>query len=273
MKRFLLTAAVLSCVSAAQAVPATDTISTPNGPIKITAKFHASTQIEYRGKVIVIDPVMAASWTRKADFILITHSHGDHLDLPAIAKLKKRNTAFGIPLSVADTLQTIKGITEDSIDFLAPDISPFELGSAEDNLELLVEAVPMYNIVRGPEVGKKFHPRENNWNGYVLTLGGKRIYFAGDTEVTPEMKALKNIDAAFLPMNLPYTMTPQEAAAGAKAFKPKRVYPYHYRYPFNKDSGNEKSFARLMKGSKIKVVLLDWYPKAAVQKMLKPAKK
>ncbi|HEX8550231.1 MAG TPA: MBL fold metallo-hydrolase [Abditibacteriaceae bacterium] len=287
MKRFLAFALLVSASVAApraHAAPSVSIIPTKSGPIRITAKFHASTQIEYRGKVIVVDPVMAASWTKKADVILITHPHGDHLDLPAIAKLKKTDTHIYSPEEASETIETIKGIDvwpmspgETQAETLTAEAPPnldsedeeaaFRLYKSEVPFRLL--AVPMYNLVREREPGKKYHPREANWNGYVLTLGGKRLYFAGDTEATPEMKALKNIDAAFLPMNLPYTMTPQEAAAAAKVFKPRRVYPYHYRFPFDKDSGNERTFARLLRGTKTKVVLLNWYPRAAVQKMMK----
>lgn len=275
MAKLLLPLVALSLAATTHAAPSTSTIPTKDGPIKITAKFHASTQIEYRGKVIVVDPVSAASWTKKADVILVTHPHGDHLDLPAIAKLKKRDTEIIAPESLLDTIRTIKSLYGEGVNTVSIgyDVISTWIDKKEVVTELKIHAVPMYNLVRGPKAGQKYHPKENLWTGYVLTLGGKRIYFAGDTEATPEMKALKNIDAGFLPMNLPYTMTPQEAAGAAKAFKPKRVYPYHYRYPFNKDSGNERMFARLMKGSKTKVILLDWYPKAAVAKMMGPTKK
>ncbi len=117
-----------------------------------------------------------------------------------------------------------------------------------------VGAVPMYNLKRG----QKFHPKGQG-SGYVLSMGGKRIYIAGDTEATPEMKRLKNIDVAFLPMNLPFTMTPAEAASGARAFKPKVVYPYHYRYPFTKKNSNPQQFAQALRGTGIQVRLRDWY--------------
>jgi len=275
MTRLFLPFAAISFAATAHAAPSTSIIPTKNGPIKITAKFHASTQIEYRGKVIIVDPVSAASWTKKADVILITHPHPDHLDLVAIAKLKKSDTEFLAPYSLTDSIRTLKITQPESVGTVSigTDYSLNWIDKKEVVIKMMVHAVPMYNLVRGPKPGQKFHPKSDLWTGYVLTLGGKRIYFAGDTEATPEMKSLKNIDAAFLPMNLPFTMTPQEAANAAKAFKPKRVYPYHYRYPFDKDSGNERTFARLMKGSRTKVVLLDWYPTAAVKKMMAGTKK
>ena len=101
----------------------------------------------------------------------------------------------------------------------------------------------MYNLERGPSAGQLFHTKGRG-NGYVLTMGGKRIYIAGDTECTPEMKALKNIDVAFVPMNLPYTMTPAEAAECVKAFAPKIVYPYHYN-----QATNAQEFTAALKGT------------------------
>jgi L-ascorbate metabolism protein UlaG (beta-lactamase superfamily) len=110
----------------------------------------------------------------------------------------------------------------------------------------------MYNLKRGPSEGKFYHDKGRG-NGYVITYGGLRIYVAGDTEGTPEMRGLKNIDVAFIPMNLPYTMTPEEAAEAVKAFKPKVVYPYHYR------ESDTRAFASALAGSGIDVRLLNWY--------------
>ena len=117
-----------------------------------------------------------------------------------------------------------------------------------------IEATPAYNLKRGPAAGKLFHDKGRG-NGYVLTYGGKRFYFSGDTEGVPEMRALKNIDVAFVCMNLPYTMPPEEAADAVKAFHPKIVIPYHYR-------GSDLSvFEKGLEGTGIEVRLLDWYPK------------
>ena len=114
----------------------------------------------------------------------------------------------------------------------------------------------MYNLVRGPEAGKLYHDKGRG-NGYVLTYGGKRVLFSGDTENIPEMRALKNIDVAFVCMNLPYTMTPEEAADGVLAFHPKVVIPYHYR------QSDVSAFQKKLEGSGIEVRLLEWYPKKA----------
>jgi L-ascorbate metabolism protein UlaG (beta-lactamase superfamily) len=112
----------------------------------------------------------------------------------------------------------------------------------------------MYNLTRGPAAGQLYHTKGRG-NGYVITLGGKRIYIAGDTEGVPEMRALKNIDVAFIPMNLPYTMTPEEAADAVKAFHPAMVYPYHYR------GSDVQAFANALKGTGIDVRVRDWYAK------------
>ena len=117
-----------------------------------------------------------------------------------------------------------------------------------------VEAVEMYNLVRKRESGEFFHPKGMG-NGYVVTMGGARLYFSGDTECTPEMKALEDIDAAFVCMNLPYTMTPEEAAVCVKAFAPKVLYPYHYR-----GQDPTKLPALLGEGSPVEVRQLEWYP-------------
>jgi len=285
-KKIFAALAAVSLATAVHAAPheSSDLIPAKGGNIRITPKFHGSLQIEYRGKVIVVDPVSAASWTKKADIILITHPHGDHFDLAAIANLQKATTSVTGPASIASgkIKKPFHFAPIKNGDAHAYSIEPSPNGphlytvyntrngaNEEGDLnDITVAAVPAYNLVRGPQKGKKFHTK-GEWNGYVLTLGGKRIYIAGDTEATPEMKALKNIDIAFLPMNLPFTMTPQEAAQAAKAFKPKMVYPYHYRYPFDKANNNPQQFAAALRGTKIQVRLRTWYPDAAVKKMMK----
>ena len=127
-------------------------------------------------------------------------------------------------------------------------------GETKTALDGKIEAIPMYNLKRGPSEGKLYHDKGRG-KGYVLTYGGKRFYISGDTEGTPEMKALKNIDVAFVCMNLPYTMPPDEAAEAVKAFKPKVVYPYHYR------GSDLKVFESALAGSGVQVKLLDWYYK------------
>lgn len=194
-----------------------DIIPTSQGDLKITCIGHGTLMFTFDAKIIHVDPVFRyADYTKmpKADLVLVTHEHGDHLDDVAIQDLTKEGTAIVctnkclVRLKVKDSIimkngdkKTIQGIT--------------------------IEAVPAYNIKHMRSANFPFHPKGEG-NGYILTFGDKRVYVAGDTENTPEMKALKNIDVAFLPMNLPYTMTPEMVADAARAFKPKILYPYHF---------------------------------------------
>ncbi|MHC4532388.1 MAG: SMP-30/gluconolactonase/LRE family protein [Planctomycetota bacterium] len=192
-----------------------DIIHTSTGELKIIFIGHGTLMFEFNGKIIHVDPVSReADYTKmpKADFILITHGHGDHLDNKAINILKKEGTK--IILTKACAKRVTGGIV-------------MQNGDKRNIQDLKIEAVPAYNIVHKRSNGIPFHPKGEG-NGYVITLGDKRVYVAGDTENVPEMKRLKKIDIAFLPMNLPYTMTPEMAADAAKAFKPKILYPYHY---------------------------------------------
>ena len=217
-----------------------DTIQTAEGPLKIIPIKHASLLLEFRNKVIHVDPWSQGDYTGlpKADLILITDIHGDHMDPAKINEVKKEGTVIVAPASVAKTVTT--GIVINN-------------GESKMIEGIQVEAVPMYNLVRGPSPGKLFHDRGRG-NGYILTLGGKRVYISGDTECIPEMKSLKNIDVAFVCMNLPYTMTPQEAAECVKTFKPKIVYPYHYR------DSDLNLFVNALKSEKgIEVRLRKWY--------------
>jgi L-ascorbate metabolism protein UlaG (beta-lactamase superfamily) len=199
----------------AQDKPEKDVISTTGGPAEITFIGHGSLMIMYQGKVVYIDPINKLadySSMPKADIILITHEHGDHLDLKAIQTIKNDNTQLYYTEKCESSLSGGKVMNNGDVQVTGP---------------FKIEAVPAYNLVNGPQAGMVYHPKGQG-NGYILTLGDKRIYIAGDTENTPEMKALKNIDVAFLPMNLPYTMTPEMVADAVKAFKPKILYPYHY---------------------------------------------
>ncbi len=231
---------VLAGVMPLLAAATADTISTSKGPLKITPIKHASVMLEFGGKVIHVDPWSQGDYTGlpKADVIFITDIHGDHMDPAKIAEIKKEGTVIVAPAAVAKT------VTEATV---------INNGESKAIAGIQVEAVPMYNLVRGPSAGKLFHDKGRG-NGYVLTMGGKRIYFSGDTEAIPEMKGLKNIDIAFVTMNLPYTMPPEEAAEGVKAFKPKIVYPYHYR------NSDLNVFANALKDEKgIEVRLRNWY--------------
>jgi L-ascorbate metabolism protein UlaG (beta-lactamase superfamily) len=219
----------------------TQTFSTSAGDVKITPLYHASTLIEAGGKVIYLDPAKPAklSGLPKADLILITDIHGDHMDPESIKEVSKDSTEIFAPPAVVKTVTTGK---------------PIANGESKTWGAWTVEAIPAYNLKRGPDPGKFFHDKGRG-NGYVLTYGGKRFYFSGDTEGVPEMRALKNIDVAFICMNLPYTMPPDEAADAVKAFHPKIVIPYHYR------GSDLAAFKNALAGTGIEVRILEWYPK------------
>jgi L-ascorbate metabolism protein UlaG (beta-lactamase superfamily) len=201
---------------------------------------HGTVMLEVKGLVWYIDPWSKAdlSGLPKADVILITDIHGDHMDPKAIAAVAKSATFILGPEVVAKTLTEARVLNN---------------GDSGGLHGITIEAVPAYNIERGPEPGKLFHD-QGRGNGYVLTIGNKRVYFSGDTEATPEMKALQNIDIAFVCMNLPYTMTPEEAAEAVKAFRPNVVYPYHY------GDSDLAAFQNALQGSGIEVRLREWYP-------------
>ncbi|MBI5252626.1 MAG: MBL fold metallo-hydrolase [Desulfomonile tiedjei] len=191
-----------------------DVIKTTGGDLKITFIGHGTLMLGYGGKIIHVDPygkLTDFSKMPKADLIIITHEHPDHLDSDAINKVKTDKT---------------KLITTETVAKKLPGGSVMHNGDVMTVDGLKIEAVPAYNLVHMRDTGQPFHPKGAG-NGYVLTFGDKRVYIAGDTENTPEMKALKDIDIAFLPMNLPYTMTPEMVSDAAKAFKPKVLYPYH----------------------------------------------
>lgn len=236
--RFAVNLLAAAAASVAMAVAA-DTIPASGGNITIQPINHATLQVTHAGHVIDVDPVAQGSFSGlpAPDIILITDIHGDHLDPAMVAKLKKAGTKIVAPQAAASKLE-----------------GAVVIGNGETKTidGVTIEAVPMYNLQRGPAAGQLFHDKGRG-NGYVVTLGGKRIYLAGDSECIPEMKALKNIDVAFVPMNLPYTMTPAEAAECVKAFKPRIVYPYHYR------GQNLDEFASALKGSGVDVRIRDWY--------------
>jgi L-ascorbate metabolism protein UlaG (beta-lactamase superfamily) len=192
-----------------------DILKTSAGDLKITFIGHGSLMFTFAGKVIHVDPVsQEADYTRlpKADLILVTHQHGDHLDLKALDILRTGKTEVVLTEICA---QQVKGGMV------------MKNGEVKNVGGLKIEAVPAYNLVHMRSAGIPFHP-QGEGNGYVITFGDKRVYVAGDSENTLEMKKLEKIDVAFLPMNLPYTMTPEMVADGAKAFKPKILYPYHF---------------------------------------------
>ena len=254
-----LVVVMTASIALAQAPSSTTTVKAPGGDITITALGHASVQIEQGGKVIIVDPVtMMAdlSKAKPADLILVTDIHGDHYDAAAVAKLRKPGAPVVVPQAVADMKQI-------------PNPTVMANATMRTNEQALagitVIAVPAYNVQRGPSPGQFYHPRGRG-QGYVLAFSDKladvrqkqagQVYVAGDTECVPAMTTwVKDVDAALMPMNLPYTMTPAEAAACVKDFKPKIAIPYHYM------GQKPEEFADALKGSMIEVRLLNWYPK------------
>ena len=219
MPRLVLMVGILLMVGAgvvnAQGKFEQDVVKTGAGDLVITFIGHGTLMFTFGGKVIHVDPVgQYADYGKlpKADLILITHEHRDHLDLKAMEMLRQPGTQ--VVLTQAAAVQAPGGLVMAN-------------GEVKTVAGLTIEAVPAYNLVHKRESGEPFHPKGQG-NGYVITFGDKRVYVAGDTENTPEMKALKGIDIAFLPMNLPYTMTPEMVADAARAFKPKVLYPYHF---------------------------------------------
>ena len=248
MKRLALALSIVLVPVALAAQSATTTIAATGGDITITAIRHASVQIEHAGKVIQVDPAEGDfSKAKQGDLVLITDIHGDHLNPDLVAKVRKPGVPVVMPAAVHSDATGAK---------IPAPIEVLANGQTKTVAGVSIEAVPMYNLQRGPSAGQLFHTKGRG-NGYIVTLGGKRLYFAGDTECTTEMKALKNIDVAFIPMNLPYTMPPSEAADCVKAFKPKVVIPYHYQ------GQKPEEFQAAVKGSGVEVRLLNWYPQAA----------
>jgi L-ascorbate metabolism protein UlaG (beta-lactamase superfamily) len=239
---FGLLIVMLPALAAAQTtVPAT------GGNITITPIMHAAVQLEHGGRVIQVDPWSKAdlSKAKPADLVLVTDIHGDHMDPAAIAKVRKAGAPVVMPAAVQ---------AEAAGKIPAP-VEVFANGQTRTVAGVPIEAIAAYNLQRGPKPGEFFHTK-GRANAYVITLGGQRVFLAGDTECVPEIKALKNIDIAFLPMNLPYTMPPAEAAECVKAFQPRIAIPYHYQ------GQKVEEFEAALKGSKIEVRRLNFYPGA-----------
>ena len=193
---------------------ASDSFRTPAGKeLTITFVRHGSLLLNYAGQQIQVDPVSEyADYGSfpKADLILITHAHGDHLDLKAIEALRKVETTV---IANAESAEKIGATAQ-----------VMRNGDSQTWQGVRIEAVPAYNTTEGRD---KFHPKGRD-NGYVLDFDGFRVYIGGDLEDIPELSELKAIDVAFLPVNQPYTMTPEQAAHAARVIQPKVFYPYHY---------------------------------------------
>ena len=228
----------------------TDRIDTDKGPLTIQPIHHAAMVLTWNGKAIYVDPYGGGAAYRNmkpANVVLITDIHPDHLDSATLASINMEGATFIAPKAVAEQMPQLK--------------ERIRILNNGESLELdgiKYTAVAMYNL---PEAPDAMHTKGRG-NGYVLEMGGKRVYIAGDTEDIPEMRQLKNIDVAFVPMNLPYTMDVNQAASAVLEFKPKIVYPYHYR---GKDGLSDvESFKKQVNdGDKtIDVRLRDWYAKS-----------
>ncbi len=222
MKTILtLVPAVLLSLSAAalQAAPADpQALQTQDGPASLQPVKHASMVLQWNGQTIYVDPTGPAAPYKEigpADLVLITHPHGDHLSTDTLDTIDTAGAVVIMPQSVADEIGDTYGKAQ----------RVMANGDTTEHNGIRIHAMPMYNL---PESDDAYHPRGLG-NGYVLTLGGKRVYISGDTEGIPEMRALENIDVAFVCMNLPYTMDVEQAADAVLDFAPAVVYPYHYR--------------------------------------------
>lgn len=231
--------------SSADGVPAPDSFATDDGALKIIPINHATLALQWKDRTIYADPVGGAKdfqGVPKPDLILVTDIHGDHLSKETLTELAGRNTKLVCPAAVAEQLTPA----------LRNSATVLTNGQTVELLGIKIEAIPMYNLTAER---LKFH-NKGRGNGYVVTLGGKRIYLSGDTEDIPEMLTLKNIDVAFVCMNLPYTMTVEQAARAVRAFRPRVVYPYHYR---GSDLNKFKELVGTDAG--VEVRLREWYPK------------
>ncbi len=222
-----------------------DRIPTSDGDLIIHPINHATLALGWKSIILYADPVGGAkafAGLPRPNVIVVTDIHGDHMNGGTLKAVAGENTTIVVPAAVAAD----PGMPEE----IRSRFVILKNGESKEIRGLIVEAVPMYNLT--PERAK-FH-NKGRGNGYVITFGGKRVYLSGDTEDIPEMRALKNIDVAFVCMNLPYTMTVDQAASAVREFRPKTVYPYHYR------GSDLAKFKELVgEGSGVEVRIRDWY--------------
>ncbi len=266
MKKLILTLATISALigcknnkseaEPGEMIPAEDStgmteemVNSEETSINITPVSHATAVINWGDAVFYTDPVGGAGSFEnmdKPDFVLVTDIHGDHMNAETLEGLELGETKIIVPKAVQEKLP----------ESLQSNLLVMANGETKEINGFSIEAIPMYNL---PEAEDAMHVKGRG-NGYVLEKDGKRLYISGDTEDIPEMRDLKNIDAALVCMNLPYTMPVDQAAEGVLAFAPKKVYPYHYR---GQDGlADVEKFKSLVeeKSDSIEVILLDWYP-------------
>lgn len=217
--------------------------------LQIVPITHATAVLRFKDEIVYLDPTGGAatfSKFKKPTFVVITDIHGDHMDVKTLASLDLSETKIIAPKAVADKIANLK----------TKEIIVINNGEEKDFSTFKLEAIPMYNLRKE---ALKFHPKGRG-NGYVFTINNERIYFSGDTEDIPEMRNLKNIDKAFVTMNLPYTMTVESAANAVLDFKPKQIYPYHYRG--TEGLSDVAKFKEIVNKANptIEVVQWNWYP-------------
>ncbi len=229
--------------------PDPDVISTTDGDLIVQPILHGTLVLQWKDKTIYIDPYGGADRFKgleDPDLILITDIHGDHMNLETLKGLNTKNTKFIVPQAVADKLKST----------YEKQLIVVKNGGIHVEDNIFINALPMYNL---PETSDSRHPRGRG-NGYFVNIAGKGIYISGDTEDIKEMREQRGIDIAFVCMNLPYTMDVEQAASAVLDFKPKIVYPYHYRG--RPDMSDTAKFKELVnsKNKNIEVRLKDWYP-------------
>ena len=245
---FFTILAFAATVSLAQR-PAADVIQTSKGPLTIQPVKHATLVFTWGGKTIYADPdggTAAFEGLAEPDLILITDIHGDHFNVETLNAINTTHATLIVPQAVADKLP----------DNLKSKAVVLANGKSIDQLNASIKAIPMYNLPESPDAKHT----KGRGNGYVITFGNKTVYISGDTAGIPEMRALKNIDIAFVCMNLPYTMDVPEAASAVLDFKPRIVYPYHYRG--QNGLSDTEAFKKAVndKDKNIEVRLRNWYP-------------
>jgi L-ascorbate metabolism protein UlaG (beta-lactamase superfamily) len=214
----ILLSGIISGLAGSEPQFTKDVFETSEGDLAITFVGHGTLMFEFRNMVIHVDPVMAEADYKEmpdGDLVLVTHQHGDHLDVTALKHICAGDCPVVMTQVCLDNLEEFKGAVV------------MKNGDTKTIKGIKIEAIPAYNIQHKRANGNPYHPKGEG-NGYVVTFGDRRVLIGGDTENTPEIKQVRDIDIAFLPMNLPYTMTPEMVADAAKAIQPAVLYPYHY---------------------------------------------